>query len=260
LAQDSPHPTINRLKELLKTGKPAVGAMVVMPTAASVELLAALGFDWVLIDSEHGPIDIETVHHMVRATNGTSTAPIVRVTWNLDWLAKRALDVGAMGILMPFVNSKDEAVRAVRALKYPPEGDRGFGPLFAAPRWGMSLPEYMKAANNQVLAMVQIEHIDAVRQIDDILSVPGIDVAFIGPYDLSGSIGLLGQVGHPKVQEAIDTVLAAAKRARVPLGIFATTPEEINKRIEQGFQVVLVGVDAMFLTAGAKSLIGQIKR
>jgi 2-keto-3-deoxy-L-rhamnonate aldolase RhmA len=122
------------------------------------------------------------------------------------------------------------------------------------------VPEYAKVANSEILAIVQIEDIEAVKRIDEILSVPGVDVVFIGMFDLSGSLGLLGQTSHPQVEEAVQKVLAAAKRSKVPAGIIALTPDEINKRIEEGFQFIAVSTDALLLTSAATDLIGQIKR
>src|SRR5215469_14819000 len=202
----------NQFKELLTSGKLGIGTLVQLPSPPVVEVLAQAGFDWLLIDTEHGPIDTEKLQAMIRATSGTSATPIVRVSCNLDWLAKRALDVGALGVMMPGVNSAEQALAAVRAVRYPPEGNRGFGPTFAALRWGMTPAEYVQQANDAVMAIVQIEHVDAVARIDQILAVPGIDMALIGPYDLSGSMNLLGQVAHLEVQAAIDRVLKAANR------------------------------------------------
>ena len=165
----------NRLKELLESGKPAIGTLVQVPSAPVVEILAQAGFDWLMIDAEHGPIDVETLHAMIRATSGTNATPTVRVARNLDWLAKRVLDLGALGVMMPGVNSPEEALTAVRAVRYPPEGNRGFGPTFAALRWGFTGPDYAQQANREVMAMVQIEHIDAVERIEEILAVPGIE-------------------------------------------------------------------------------------
>jgi len=250
----------NHLKELLKSGKTAIGTLIQLPSAPVVEILAQAGFDWLLIDTEHGPIDTEKLQAMLRATCGTAATPIVRVTSNLDWLAKRALDVGALGVMVPGVNSAEQALAAVRAVRYPPHGNRGFGPTFAGLRWGLSGSEYVQQANEAVMAIVQIEHVDAVAQIDQILAVPGIDLALIGPYDLSGSMGLLGQVAHAKVQAAIDRVVTAAKKANVPTGIFGVTADEVNRFIAQGFQAILVGVDVAFLTAGVKSTLDQIRR
>ena len=250
----------NRLNELLKSGKTAVGTMIQLPSAPVVEVLAQAGFDWLVIDTEHGPIDIETLHAMIRATSETPVTPTVRVARNLDWLAKRVLDVGALGVMMPGVNSVAEAQAAVSAVRYPPQGNRGYGPTFASLRWGMSSAEYARQANDAMTAIIQIEHIDAVERIDEILAVPGIDMALIGPNDLSGSMGLLGQVAHADVQAAIARVLKAAQKARVAPGIFGITPDEMNRYIAQGFRAILVGVDVGFLAAGAKNVLAQIKR
>lgn len=250
----------NRLKDLLASGRAAVGAIVQLPCPPVVEVLAQAGFDWLVIDTEHGPIDAEKLHAMVRATSETSATPVVRIASNLDWLAKRALDVGALGVMIPGVNSANEARAAVSAVRYPPEGSRGFGPTFAGLRWGLTGADYARQANDAVTAILQIEHIDAVTRIDEILGVPGINLALIGPNDLSGSMGMLGEVSHPEVQAAIDRVLKAAKKAQVPAGIFGVSADEINGYIAQGFQAVLAGVDVAFLAAGAGGMLNQIKR
>jgi 4-hydroxy-2-oxoheptanedioate aldolase len=250
----------NTLKQLLAAGKPAIGTMVQMPSAPVVEVLAQAGFDWLVIDAEHGPIDIESVHAMVRATAGTAATPIVRIPSNLDWLTKRVLDVGALGVMVPGVNSVPEAQAAVRAVRYPPQGTRGFGPTFAGLRWNVDGADYARQANAEVMAILQIEHADAVARIDEILAVPGVDVALIGPYDLSGSMGLLGQVSHPDVQAAIARVLKAAQRANVAAGIFGVSADDINRYIAQGFRAILLGVDVGFLAAGAKSVLAHVKR
>jgi 2-keto-3-deoxy-L-rhamnonate aldolase RhmA len=250
----------NHLKQLLASGKVAIGTMVQLPSPPVVEILAQAGFDWLVIDTEHGPIDVERLQAMIRATSETPVTPAVRIASNLDWLTKRALDVGALGVMFPGVNSAGEAAAAVRAVRYPPQGNRGFGPTFAGLRWNMSGADYARQANDAVMAIVQIEHADAVANIDEILAVPGIDLALIGPYDLSGSMGLPGQVGHVHVQAAITRVLKAAQKAKVPAGIFGVSADEINRYIAQGFQGILVGVDVAFLAAGAKDVLGRIKR
>jgi len=252
--------TSNRVKALLKAGKPAIGAATMLPSPPAAEILAQAGFDWLWIDMEHAPVNLETAHRMIQATQGTETAPIVRVPWNLHWLAKPVLDMGAMGVVMPQVSSKQEALDAVQAVRYPPEGVRGLSPGFAALRWGLSMPEYLKIANNEIMAILLIEHIEAVNHIDEILTVPGVDLIFVGPGDLSASMGLLGQTTHARVEDAIQKVLAATKKAKVPAGILAVTPDDANRRIQQGFQFILVGSDMGFLTSGAKGILGQIKR
>jgi 4-hydroxy-2-oxoheptanedioate aldolase len=250
----------NRLKELLQAGKPAIGTLLQLPSAPVAEIVANAGYDWILIDAEHGPIDIETLHSMIGATAGTHATPTVRIARNLDWLTKRVLDIGALGVMIPGVNSREEAAAAARALRYPPEGNRGFGPTFAALRWGIAGGDYAKAANSEVMAIVQIEHIDAVNHIEDILAVPGVDLPLVGPYDLSGSMGLLGQVTHPKVQEAIARVLATGKKANLPVGIFGTSADEMNRYLEQGFRAILAGTDVGFLGGGAADMLKKLKR
>ncbi len=250
----------NHLNQLLRSGKTAIGTLVQLPSPPVVEILAQAGFDWLLIDTEHGPIDAERVQAMIRATGERPATPIVRIASNLDWLAKRALDLGALGVMAPMVSSAEEAQVAVRAVRYPPAGNRGFGPTFAGLRWGLGGAAYAQQANDAVMAIVQIEHIDAVARIDEILAVPGIDLALVGPYDLSGSMGLLGQVGHAKVQAAIDRVVKAAQSAGVPAGIFSAAADEANRYIEQGYQAILLGTDVAFLSAGAEGVLSRIKR
>ena len=186
--------------------------------------------------------------------------PIVRVAWNHHWLAKPVLDMGAKGVIMPWVNSKPEAVDAVQALRYPPEGVRGVGASVAARRWGLPTSEYLKVANQEILAILQIENIQAVNRIDEILTVPGIDLIFVGPNDLAASMGLLGQTTHPRVEEAIQKVLAATKKAKIPAGILGFSPDAANRRIDQGFQFIAVASDAGLLSSGAKDMLRQIKK
>lgn len=252
--------TTNRVKTLLKEGKPALGVVMTLPSPPAAEILARAGFDWMWIDLEHSPIDLETADRMIQALQGTETVPIVRVAWNLHWLAKPVLDMGAMGVIMPWVNSKSEAVDAVQALRYPPEGVRGVGASVAARRWGLPTSEYLKVANREILAILQIENIEAVNHIDEILAVPGIDVIFVGPNDLSASMGLLGQTTHPRVEEAIQKVLAATKKSKVPVGILGFSPDDANRRIAQGFQFIAVASDAGLLSSGAKDILRQIKK
>jgi 4-hydroxy-2-oxoheptanedioate aldolase len=259
-AQQDQTITHNRVKALLKAGKPTLGVVMTIPSPLAAETLARVGFDWMWIDLEHSPIDLETVDLMIQAIQGTETVPIVRVAWNRHWLAKPVLDMGAMGVMMPWINTKQEAVDAVQALRYPPEGVRGVGASVAARRWGLPTSEYLKVANREILAILQIENIEAVNQIEEILTVPGIDLIFVGPNDLASSMGLLGQPSHPRVEEAIQKVLAATKKAKVPAGILGFGPDAANRRIEQGFQFIAVASDGSLLSSGAKDILGQIKK
>jgi len=252
--------THNRVKTLLEAGQPTLGVVMTIPSPFAAETLAGRGFDWMWIDMEHSPIDLETADRMIQAIQGTGTVPIIRVAWNRHWLVKPALDMGAMGIIIPWINSKQEAVDAVQALRYPPEGVRGVGASVAARRWGLPTSEYLKVANNEIIAILQIENIEAVNNIGEILTVPGIDVIFVGPNDLASSMGLLGQPTHPRVEEAIQKVLVATKNAKIPVGILGFSPDAANKRIQQGFQFIAVASDGSLLSSGAKGILGQIKK
>jgi 4-hydroxy-2-oxoheptanedioate aldolase len=161
--------TINPLKARLVAGKSAVGLLVSMPSVHATQVLAAAGFDWLFFDMEHGPIGIESAHAMITATNGTPCAPIVRVPWNVHWLVKPVLDAGAMGIIFPMIRSAADAEQAVRAVRYPPAGERGFGPFYAPARFGLTMQTYAEPADREILCILLIEHKDAIEDIDAIL-------------------------------------------------------------------------------------------
>ncbi len=252
--------THNHVKNLLADGKPVIGSRLYLPSPAATEVMARSGFDFLFIDLEHIALNPETVAQMVRAMKGSNAVPFVRLPGKDQWLAKLVLDIGAKGVVVPNVKSKEEAIDAVASVRYPPEGVRGIGPKVAADNWDLSVLDYLKVANKAIMAAVLIEHIDAVNRIDDILSVPGIDVVMVGPNDLAASMGLLGQLRHPQQEKAIQTVLDAAKKARIPAGTIATNAEDANNRIKQGFQLILISQDAGLLEAGAKAVLGQINR
>jgi len=194
------------------------------------------------------------VERIIQAISCTQMVPIVRVPWNEHYFIKRALDIGAKGIIVPMVNTREEAIAAVQACLYPPKGIRGFGPTKAAFYWGIDTKEYIKVANDEILVIVQVEHKTAVESLDKILTVDGIDLAMVGPMDLSGSMGVLGDPAHPEVMTAIDEVAEAGKRHQVPLGILSLTAEDCKRRIAQGFRFFLVGADIGIIMQGATQL------
>ena len=147
------------------------------------------GLDWIIVDLEHGPIDLASAHGMIVATSGTPCVPLARIAANEPWLAKAPMDIGALGINFPMICSRADVEKAVRSLRYPPRGDRLWGPFHAPFRWGVSMPDYMACADDDVICMITIEHIEAVKRIDEIMATPGIDIAVIGPGDLATSIG-----------------------------------------------------------------------
>jgi len=214
----------NRLKSLWREGRTALGVLATIPSVQIVQILARSGVDFILIDMEHGPIDANSAHAMIAATQGTPLVPLVRVGAIEPWLAKVPLDLGALGVCFPMTNSRAEAEIAVRAVHYPPNGDRYWGPFYAAPRWNVSLNEYTQTADEEILAIGMGEHIDVVDTISDVASTPGLDLVFIGPGDLATSMGLKGQVDHPEVAAAISKLEAPIRDSAVILGGVATQP------------------------------------
>lgn len=249
----------NRLKRELAAGKVCLGATITTSSTVVAEIMSHIGLDWLWFEMEHTTLSEENVLHMLQATNGANVSTVVRVPWNDKTMIKRALDMGPDGIIIPLVNSRAEAEEAVRAAKYPPLGERGGG-LARAQAYGLHMGEYMASANDEVMVIAMIEHIEAVENIDDILSVNGIDSVMVGALDLSGSMGMLGQTGHPDVEAAVQKVLARSKAAGVPCGIITTDPAQTNERIEQGFTNLIVGLDVVFLISSISGVLSQINR
>lgn len=247
-------PFVNPLRARLAAGKPCAGMLQSMPSVHMTQLLAAGGLDWLFIDMEHGPIDIESAHAMIAATAGTACAPLVRVPWNLHWLVKPALDAGAMGIIFPMIRSAEEAEAAVRAMRYPPAGERGFGPLYAAPRFGTPLAGYVAEAERELLCVLLIEHRDAVEDIERIVAVEGVDVCLIAPFDLAMSYGHHDGPQHAEVQDGIARVEAVVQQAGLHLGGLALDGEAARAMVARGYRLIIAGIDAMAIT----SLTGQM--
>ncbi len=238
----------NLLKEKLKKGQVVTGTFVGLGHPDVTEVLSRLGFDWLLIDSEHSPIGFETMQQMMQSMNGSMCTPLVRPQWNDMVIIKRILDIGAHGVLIPWVNTKEEAEYAVSACKYPPEGLRGCGPRRAA----LFDPDYLQTANDELLIIAQIETRKAVSNLDDILSVEGIDACYIGPFDLARSFGFDSpKWDNSEYLEAFDKVLEAAKKWGKPSGMFASQ-ENIEWAIKKGFTLNTVGSADAFLMQGAK--------
>lgn len=246
----------NPVKERIQNGEVAVGTFVSIGHPDVTERLSMLGFDWLLLDSEHGPLSYETMQVMMQSMRGDSCSPIVRVHWNDPVAIKRALDIGAHGVLIPWINSKNEAEAAVAACKYPPQGIRGCGPRRAAFIGGA---DYITTANRDLLVAVQIETEDAVRNIDDIVSVEGIDVVYIGPIDLSMSMfGTPSSWDEPRYLESFDRVLKAAERAGKPAGMYCSS-NNIEWAIEKGFKFNSVDNADSFLITAARTALMKAK-
>ena len=240
----------NELKRRLKAGERTLGLWMSIESPIVSELLSGLGFDWFVFDLEHSPLDVYTAQTLMQAMR-EETTPIIRVAWNDPVLIKLALDVGTYGVVIPWVNNREEARRAVEACKYPPEGIRGCGPRRSA----LFDPEYFKTANDEILVIAQIETREAVENIEEIASVDGIDVFFIGPYDLSASYGYLGRLEAPPVQRAIERVLEVAKEAGVAPGIYGGGGKTPRERYDEGFQFIALGEDLDLLRRGAREVL-----
>ncbi|HEY6103258.1 MAG TPA: aldolase/citrate lyase family protein [bacterium] len=238
----------NAVKRKLAQGLPVVGHWISLPSPSVVEIMAGFGMDWLLIDTEHGPASGERVEDLIRAMQGTSVTPFMRVARNDPALIKQALDRGAFGVLVPLVNTVDDARAAVAGAKYPPDGIRGVAGT-RANRYGADLPEYFAAWNREVLVAVQIETAEAVRNVEAIAAVPGIDVLYIGPNDLSASLSQFRRFDAPEFRRAVDAILQAAKRAGVTAGYHTASVEEALERVEQGFRFVGLSTDARLLAA-----------
>ena len=250
----------NPVKKALKEGKVVIGATVTAANPDVAATLAGAGFDFLWIEMEHSPLTLETVRSMILATRGLKAMPFTRVPVNEPWMAKRALDIGSLGVVFPFTSTRELAEQAVKSCKYPPQGIRGFGAAMAASRWGMSGSDYAKFANENVLVVVIIEQKQAIDNIEQIASVPGVDVLFIGVNDLSFSLGVGGKTNDPIVEEAVNKVLAAGKKYNIPVGYPAGNPVEINKRIAQGFRFFQASSDLGMMAAGARDLLSKIQR
>jgi 4-hydroxy-2-oxoheptanedioate aldolase len=247
--------TINSIKKALREKPVVFGAAVTTESLLAVEAMAAVGFDFLFFDLEHGVLNLEMLHHMVALLRGSSVVPIARVAADDPWQLKRALDTGIKAVVVPFINHGNEARAVVHNCKYPPQGSRGVGCMLAASRWGMSSPEYVATANQEILVIVQIETAQAVEDVEAIASTPGVDMIFVGPADLSADLGVPFDTAHPLVSDCVARVAAAAKKAGVGLGTVARTPADIRNRIEQGFSFLVVTGDLSGLTKSATAAL-----
>ena len=249
------------LRQKLGDGDSALGAWVTLNDPAVTEVMAGSGLDWVLVDTEHAPFSPESLASIVMAFEGTSAVSLVRVGWNDQVLIKTCLDVGFGGVLVPQIGSVEEAERAVAACRYPPQGTRGFGPRRAS-YYGRTIEDYVRTANSTILAGLQIEHIQAVNDVENILGVEGVDFAFLGPMDLSASMGLLETPDHPDVIQAMEHVIAVAVALKIPIGVPLPSdapPETVLAWANKGSRLVSIGLDLGFMTGALMQALEQVR-
>jgi 2-dehydro-3-deoxyglucarate aldolase/4-hydroxy-2-oxoheptanedioate aldolase len=238
--------------------KPLIGTIISMNAPQVAEIISDSGFDWVMIDMEHSALSLESVQVALQVMDNR-IIKIVRVPGNDEIWIKRVLDTGCDGIIVPMVNTPEAAMRVVKSSKYPVEGQRSVG-LAQAHKFGPGFNEYVSGANKELLIIIQIEHIEAVKNIDEILRVKGIDSVFIGPYDLSASMGLTGQITHPEVVSAVKLIKDKCNKTGLPYGIFGMKAETLIPEISDGGTFLLCGVDTSCLVNSYAEMLGTLRK
>lgn len=247
----------NKLKEKLKAGKPVFGSFISLNSLITSEIMARAGYDFLMVDFEHGSMSIETVGAQISAIKANGCVPLLRVPSLTSDNTKKGLDAGAYGLMYPMISTKSESENVVSWTAYPPRGTRGVGPV-RANNFFANATEYFEFEKSEILRIVQIETKEAVENIDEILSVDGIDVAFIGPYDLSFSLGVNGDFENEKLKKAIDKVIAACKKHGVTCGIM-TNDKQFKEHFEKGIRFFIYGVDALTLYNAAKAQVKMLR-
>ncbi|MEX5729517.1 4-hydroxy-2-oxoheptanedioate aldolase [Rhodovulum iodosum] len=248
----------NRLREIWGTGKAAINGWLAIPSGFSAETMAHQGWDSLTVDLQHGVVDYQAAVAMFQAISTTDTVPMARVPWLDPGIMMKVLDAGAYAVICPMVNSAEDAELLVKSTKYPPLGGRSFGPIRGLLYGGADYPEH---ANDTVVGFAMIETRAGLDNLEDILSVPGLDAVYIGPSDLSLALGCRPTFDDvdPPVAEAIDFILAKAKEHGKIAGIHNGTPEAALRRIEKGFRFVTISSDARLMAAGARTVVGTMR-
>lgn len=249
----------NPVKARLREGLPVFGITITTNSVEAAAQAASLGFDFLWIEMEHSPVSLETVRNIVLATRGLKAVPFARVPVNELWTAKRVLDAGVLGVMFPFTSTPELARQAAAACRYPPHGKRGSGAGLASFRWP-SPDGYYDFADRNVMAIAIIEEISAVERIEEIAATPGIDVLFVGPSDLSFSMGLRGDMNHPLVHAAMAKVVDAAARHGKTAGRLTTGGEDLKRCLDQGFCFIQCATELNFMALGAQTFLKQIGR
>jgi 2-dehydro-3-deoxyglucarate aldolase len=245
------------LRKRLRAGELVLGTILSLNSPDVAEILSQIGFDWLFIDAEHSTLDPHHLQAIFQAV-GDSTPCVVRIPLLDEIVVKKTLDAGAAGILAPQVNTAEQAEQLVKWGRYYPAGSRGLG-FGRAQGYGFKVSEYLESANESILLSVQAESAEAVKNIDDIVQVQGLDAVLVGPYDLSASMGLPGQVDHPDVKAAIQHVADVCIGAGMPIGIFGLTAEAVKPYINKGFKFIVAGADTFLLGTAARQLLDQLR-
>ena len=251
---------MNPFRQLLQSagGQAPLGTWIMSASPIVAEAMGCAGFDWGVIDMEHTPLDMMDVVHLLQAVAGTKMLPVVRVPWNDTVLVKRVLDAGAATLLFPFVQNAEEARRAVAATRYPPEGVRGMAGMSRGSRFGTN-PNHYKSANQQIGVIVQLETPAAVAQLEAIGAVEGVDAIFLGPADLSGAMGHVGNLTHPEVMEVMSRAAQRCKAIGKPVGTVGGTPEVVAQYRAAGYTFVAIASDLGLMMRGAQAAVAALR-
>jgi len=244
---------MSNLKERLKKRELTIGSWITIGHTAVAEIMAKAGYDWLTVDMEHSAITIDIAQDLIRVIELCGVVPLVRVGENDPNLIKRVMDAGAHGVIVPMVNSKEDAEKAVASVQYPPIGFRGVG-LARAQGYGTDFEGYKKWNEKESIIIVQIEHIKAVENLEAILSVPGVDGFIIGPYDLSGSLGVPGQFDHPEMLKALNRVKDVSEKMNALSGFHVISPEveAFQEKVRDGYKFVAHSLDSLMLSAQSR--------
>lgn len=248
----------NRFKALIRSGSTAIGTWHTLGSHAVLEALGLAGFDFLVVDMEHGQYDVPQVIDQLRVIAGTPASSIVRLPWNDAVMVKRVLETGAQTLMFPFVQNVDEARRAIAATRYPPEGIRGVAALYRSAGYGL-IRDYLHVAASELCVILQLETADAVERLEEIAALPGLDALFIGPADLSATMGHLGNPNHPAVKEKLRWAAQTCRRLGMPCGIIALAPETIAEYLDFGFSWIAANTDVSMLLGGAASVLASTR-
>ncbi len=246
------------IREKTLRGEWMGGTWLNLGSSLTAEIAGKSGFDWLLVDLEHGMGDRHELVTQLQAIDATPAAPVVRIAWNDAVLFKRVLDLGVSGVMVPMVNNAEEARRAAAAMRYPPDGIRGVAKMNRATDFGPGFGEYFKKANSHLLTIVQIETKAAIENLDEIAAVDGVDVLFVGPLDLSVSLGVPDQFDHPIEQDALAKVVAACRKAHKAAGILVANEDQLNRVKKLGFTFVAIGSDGAAVVKEMRALVAML--
>jgi 4-hydroxy-2-oxoheptanedioate aldolase len=251
---------MKNLKQRLLNGETLNGCWLNLGSAVTAEIVGLSGFDWVLIDLEHGAGSESTTLSQIQALEHTTAGVIVRAESTEPQRIQRVLDMGAEGVMCPKVRNAEEALKVVKGLHYPPFGNRGVAKMVRATQFAQNFNEYYQKSRDQILGVVQIETIEVLSHLDEVAAIDGVDVLFIGPADLSMELGIFGQFDHPTFVEALNKIVAAAKKANKAVGILFFNPDDYQRYHDLGIRFLACGADATFVAEGARAMAGKMSK